>query len=109
MKALTTGATIVSLAAIAGCASHGSDDRYSNRSDRAGYHQDGSGYDRMGGTSNNHNGPGYRNDGMGQRTDGGPMTGEPARHDGKWNSSDQPNRVRDWQNSQHNGAYRTNQ
>lgn len=77
MKAITTGAIIVSLAAIAGCASHGSDDRYSHRNDRADYRQNDSGYNR---------------------TDGKHSPGTDSRRDGKWNSSDKSNRERDWQN-----------
>jgi|GEM_PF-646675 len=82
MKAITTGAVILSLAAITGCAMHDSDGRYSNR-DRSQYGQDGTGYNR---------------------TDGNHRPGMDARHDSNWNSSDKSNRQSDWRDRKDNNG-----
>ena len=81
MKAITTGAVILSLAAITGCAMHGSDDRYSHR-DRSAHAQDSSAHNTMGGDQR-HN--------------------MDSRRDGNWNSSDKTNR--DWQNRDRSKAH----
>lgn len=82
MKAITTGAVVLSLAAITGCAMHGSDDRYRHH-DRSTSGQVDSRYDR---------------------TDGNYGAGTDSRHDGNWNSSDKA--TRDWHNrDQNSGAW----
>lgn len=80
VKGMTTAAIIVSLAALAGCGMHGSNDRYSH-GDRSDYQQDRPGYNR---------------------SDNSQRPGMDGRHDGRWNSSDKNNRERDWQNHNRN-------
>ncbi|MGO1765827.1 hypothetical protein CAP48_12270 [Advenella sp. S44] len=92
MKAITTGAVVLSLAAITGCAMHGSDDR-NRHHDRTTSGQDGSGYNRTDGTHR----PGM---------DGTHRPGMDSRRDGNWNSNDKTNR--DWQNRDNHSGGRNN-